>query len=74
MKVKRTLHEIYADLKQLRETRDIRGRLVAECLAEGDLEAAEDFVRQFKHTDEIIEYMSNIQVEYEDKYEAEEED
>ena len=74
MKVKRTLHEIYAKLTELREIRDIKGRLVAECLVEEDQKAAEEFTKKYKHFDDLINYLSEIEVEYEYKYETEVED
>lgn len=74
MKVKKTLHEVYAELKELREVRDMRARLVAESFAEGDQEAADGFNKKFKYVDEVINYLSEIEVEYEDKYETEEDD
>lgn len=74
MKVKRTLHEIYAEIKELREMRDIHARLVAEALVEGDQLAVDSFTKKFKHSDDVINYLSGIEVEYEDEYETEEDD
>ena len=72
MKVKRTLNEICTNLVHLRDARDMYARLVAETLREGNQAAAESFMEKFKHFDEVINYLSEIEVEYEDKYEEDE--
>lgn len=70
MKVKRTLHEIYSELTQLREQRDMMGRVATESYIEGETRSFQHFVKRYNHYDEVINYLSEIEVEYEDKYES----
>ncbi|MGG0667777.1 hypothetical protein ABE073_04525 [Lederbergia citrisecunda] len=74
IKVKTSLYEVYTRIKELRETRDIYARLVADEMVEGNQESVEHFIRKYKHFDDVIEYLAQIEVEYEDKYESEEEE
>lgn len=73
MIVKKTLHEIYTELTELREDRDQIGFCVASSLAKGTQGKGltESFLRDFNHLNEVIAYLSRIEVEYEDKYESE---
>lgn len=72
MKVKKTLHQIYQELVELRETRATTGQLVARATINGNDGAIKHFINQYKHYDEVIDYLSRIEVEFEDKYETEE--
>lgn len=73
MKVKRTLHEIYSKLTGLRKQRDEYGNLIVMSMLDGNQKMVEYFTEKYKHFDEIIVYLSQIEVEYEDKYETEDE-
>lgn len=74
MKVKRTLHQIYSELTELRKTRETTCQLVARSVIENNKHAIEHFSDEYKHFDEVINYLSHIEVEYEDKYETEEDE
>lgn len=73
MKVSMTLHEIYTKLKYLREQRDNYARIIADCLAENEENEANHFVEKFKHINDVIEYYSQIDVEFDNKFATEDE-
>lgn len=68
MKVKWTLHEVYNELKRLREERDRMGRLAMETYIEGEISSFEHFTKRYKYYDEAINHLSQIEVEFENKY------
>ncbi|MEM4994866.1 hypothetical protein WKH56_20090 [Priestia sp. SB1] len=74
MKVKKTLHEIYMEITELRRMRDQTGSLVTRALIEKNEKSVNHFSDEYKHFDEVLKYLSQIEVEYEDKYETDEED
>lgn len=63
-----TLHEVYTKLKELRERRDIYGRMIAESVTEDDDHGVRSFKGKYKHIEKVIEYYSQIEVEFENKY------
>jgi hypothetical protein len=73
LKVKRTLHQIYEELKHLREMKDRAGGMIAFASMSENKQAIEQYKDEYKHFDEVIKYLSHIEVEYDDKYETEEE-
>lgn len=70
MKDKMTFHEIYMKLTELRERRDVFARLITESLIEeGEVSSyVEHWKSKYKHVNELIEYYSEIEVEFENKY------
>ncbi|MGG0308235.1 hypothetical protein ABEY43_06085 [Priestia megaterium] len=71
MKVKKTLHQVFEEIKELREHKDLTARMVASSLIREDGHH-NSLVEEYKHYDELLRYLSKIEVEYEDKYETEE--
>lgn len=70
MKVKKTLHQIYSELKELRENRQSSAMVLARAAINGNQERIDAYAEDFVHVDEIICHLSKIEVEYEDKYET----
>lgn len=75
MLVKKTLHQIYEELTELRRVRDINATVVTQALAgKRGIEWIKTPLDDYRHFDEVIKYLSQIEVEYEDKYSTEEKD
>jgi len=70
MKVKKTLRQIIREINELKEQKELAGRVIARSLVKENREHKELFY-EYKHYDEVIEYLLNTEVEYEDKYETE---
>lgn len=71
MKTVMTLHEVYLKLKELRERRDMYARIIAEYVTEEDENGVRDFKEKYEHIQSVIDYYSDIEVEYENKYASE---
>lgn len=72
MKVKTTFYEIYTRISDLRKTRDIHARILADSLVDGSQKSVEHFTLKYQHYNDLIEYLSEIEVEYEENYKSEE--
>lgn len=70
MLVKRTLHEIHSDFNDLKELRSQTGRMLGDAIIGGRKRLVDKAIDEYRQLDDMIKYMSNIEVEYEDKYEA----
>lgn len=74
MIIRKTLHEIYSELTELREMRKSSANILAIATIGEDKYQIERSLSGYKHYDEIIDYLSRIEVEYDDKYAEEEEE
>lgn len=72
MKVTKTLHEIYNELTHLNKMRDMASNMLARAVVTNNQYHIDKATEEYKHLDEVIQYLSRIEVEYEDKYEAKE--
>ena len=71
MKTKMTLHEVYMKLTELRERRNIYSRLITECLIDENEDSVERYTEKYQRLNEMIDYYSEIEVEFENKYQVE---
>lgn len=73
MKSKMTLHEIYYKLKDINEQRNMLAKCLASSVIENDSEGIiESFKKSYQHMEEVLEYYSTIEVEFDNKYAGEE--
>lgn len=71
MKVSKTLHEIYSELSDLREMRSAVASQIAGCATYRQSKGIEELTQEYRQINEVINHLSRITVEFENKYEEE---
>lgn len=75
MKVKKTVHQLVEEVLELRKTREVYAiGLSRNVIEDKKPSTAEYYQAHFEHTEEVLKFLSNIEVEYEDPYQEEEEE
>ena len=65
---KRTLAQIYSEFVQLKSRKEIVGQLATKASIDGRKDSFMVLCEEYKVISERIEYLSDIEVEYEDTY------
>jgi len=73
MKVKKTLCQIMKEIDELKELKEFTARMVANSLIKENGHHNE-LAEEYRHYDKYLKYLYKIEVEYEDKYETEEDE
>lgn len=66
--VKRTLAQVYSEFVQLKSRREIVGQLATKASIDGRQDSFKTLCEEYKAISERLEYLSDIEVEYNDVY------